>query len=198
MIGFQSIVSGWVSLCAELASAHRDVAVNDQQLLSGDVELATEFIWFPVYYSESFVVWVKNGLQKLQFGLQPRNRHLLLISNHQAAGWGEVGAGCGRAVESGLRISHISVRTTTQGWRVRSSVNTVTGIWQYWQCSTQILNHLIVFYFICGFVIFLLFHEIRPQQPPKATWPVRVGCCGGYFIYCHLFDHNKNNIYSVF
>lgn len=48
MIWFQLIVSGRVSLCAELAWTHRDVAVNDQQLLSGYVELAAEFIGFPV------------------------------------------------------------------------------------------------------------------------------------------------------
>lgn len=60
MIWFQSIDSGCVSLCAALAWTHRDVAVNDQQLLSCYVELATELIGFPVYYSESFVVWVKD------------------------------------------------------------------------------------------------------------------------------------------
>lgn len=60
MIRFQLIVSGWVSLCAELAWTHRDVAVNDQQLLPCYVELTTEFVGFPVYYSETFVVWVKN------------------------------------------------------------------------------------------------------------------------------------------
>lgn len=180
MIWFQSIVSGWFSSCAVLAWTHRDVAVNDQQLLSCYVKLATEFVGFPVYYSESFVVRVKNGLQKLQFGLQPRNRHLLLISNHQAAGRGEVGAECDRAVELGLGISHISVRTTTKGWRVRSLVNTVSGIWQYWRCTTEItfkyFNHL-VFYCVC-FLCVTLHNFIWKSvldlrgllRPPEVPW----------------------------
>ena len=54
------MAAGLACAQAELAWTHRDVAVNDQQLLSCYVELATEFVGFPVYYSESFVVWVKN------------------------------------------------------------------------------------------------------------------------------------------
>lgn len=118
----EQTVGGGVSLCAAPASTHRDVAVDDQQLLPGHVELAAEFVGFPVDYSETLVVWVEDRLQELQLGLQPRHRHLLLISNQQAAGRGEVGAGCDRAVESGLRISHVSVRTTTKSWGVRLTV----------------------------------------------------------------------------
>lgn len=49
----------WVSSAA-LASTHRNVAVNYKQLLSCYVKLATKLIWFPVDYSESLVIWVKN------------------------------------------------------------------------------------------------------------------------------------------
>ena len=41
-------------------AAHRDVAVDDQQLLSGHVKLAAQLVRFPIYYSESLVVRVKN------------------------------------------------------------------------------------------------------------------------------------------
>lgn len=66
------------------SDSHRDVAVDDEQLVSGHVELAAQLVRLPVDDSEAFVIRVENGLQKLQLGLQSRNRHLpLLISGHQ-------------------------------------------------------------------------------------------------------------------
>lgn len=62
--------------------------MDDQKLFTSNVELTTELVGLPVDDSEAFVVWIEDGLQKLQFGLQPRNRHLPLISG-RAAGEGE-------------------------------------------------------------------------------------------------------------
>lgn len=39
---------------------HRDVAVNDQQLLPRHIKLAAKLVGLPVDYSEPFVVWVKD------------------------------------------------------------------------------------------------------------------------------------------
>lgn len=75
-------VFGWC--VAALCSSYRDVAVNNEQLLSGHVKLAAQLIRLPVDDSEALVVRVENGLQKLQLGLQSRYRHLpLLISGHR-------------------------------------------------------------------------------------------------------------------
>lgn len=67
-----------------LVRSYRDVAVDDEQLLSGHVELAAQLVRLPVQNPEALVIRVENGLQKLQLGLQSRNRHVpLLISGHQ-------------------------------------------------------------------------------------------------------------------
>lgn len=60
--------------------SYRDIAVDNKQLLSGHVKLAAQLIRLPVDDPEAFVVRVENGLEKLQLGLQSRNRHLALIS----------------------------------------------------------------------------------------------------------------------
>lgn len=64
--------------------------MDDQKLFTSNVELTTELVGLPVDDSEAFVVWIEDGLQKLQFGLQPRNRHLPLISSRAAGEGGEV------------------------------------------------------------------------------------------------------------
>ncbi len=69
----KGVVGGVVSLGLVLFAcklhtadeSYRDVAVNNQQLFSRHIELAAQFIGFPVDYSESLMVWVKNGLQEL-------------------------------------------------------------------------------------------------------------------------------------
>lgn len=60
--------------------SYRDIAVDNEQLLSSHIKLAAQLIGFPVDDPEAFVVRVENGLEKLQLGLQSRNRHLALIS----------------------------------------------------------------------------------------------------------------------
>lgn len=64
----------------EVGVPYRDIAVDNEKLLSGHVKLATQLIRLPVDDPEAFVVCVENGLEKLQLGLQSRNRHLALIS----------------------------------------------------------------------------------------------------------------------
>lgn len=59
---------------------YRDIAVDNEQLLSSHIKLAAQLIGLPVDDPEAFVVRVENGLEKLQLGLQSRNRHLALIS----------------------------------------------------------------------------------------------------------------------
>lgn len=65
---------------ASVSRSYRDIAVDNEQLLSGHVKLAAQLIGLPVDDPEAFVVRVENGLEKLQLGLQSRNRHLALIS----------------------------------------------------------------------------------------------------------------------
>lgn len=69
-----------------LRFSYRDVAVYDQQFFPSHIELATQLIWFPVDNSKALVIWVKNGLEKLELGLQPRHRHLPLISGRATGG----------------------------------------------------------------------------------------------------------------
>jgi len=77
------VVMTSVCVCVRCRS-YRDVAVDDEQLLSGHVELAAQLVRLPVQNPEALVIRVENGLQKLQLGLQSRNRHVpLLISGHQ-------------------------------------------------------------------------------------------------------------------
>lgn len=71
-----------------LLSPYRNITVDDEQLLPGYVKLTAQLVGLPVDDAETFVVWIKNGLQKLQFGLQTRHRHLPRISG-RAAGKGE-------------------------------------------------------------------------------------------------------------
>ena len=62
------------------------------------------------------MVWIKNGLQKLQFGLQPRHRHLPCISGW-AAGEGEKS---GLSLVSQLKPKfpgHDLVINVARGWR---------------------------------------------------------------------------------
>lgn len=47
------------------SSSYRDVAMYYQEFFTGHIELAIEFIWLPVDNSKTFVVLVKNRLQKL-------------------------------------------------------------------------------------------------------------------------------------
>lgn len=78
--GFDAAVFFKVT-CKWMFLSYRDIAVNNEQLLSGNVKLAAQLIRLPVDDPEPLVVRVENGLQKLQLGLQSRNRHLpLLIS----------------------------------------------------------------------------------------------------------------------
>lgn len=42
--------------------SYRDVAVDDEQLVSGNVKLAAQLVRFPVEDPEALVVRVKNGL----------------------------------------------------------------------------------------------------------------------------------------
>ncbi len=72
---------------AACSPSYRDVAVDDEQMVSGNVKLAAQLVGFPVEDPEALVVRIKNGLQKLQLGLQSRNRHLpLLISGGRENG----------------------------------------------------------------------------------------------------------------
>ena len=82
---------------------HRDVTVDDQQLLPRHVELAAQLVGLPVDDAESLVVRVENGLQELQLGLQPRHRHVPPRISGRAAGGGRGSAG-GRPRWSG-RVS---------------------------------------------------------------------------------------------
>ena len=76
-----------------MPSTHRDVTVDNQQLLPRHVELAAQFVGLPVDDPESFVVRVENGLQELQLGLKPRHRHVPPRISGRAAGGGRGSAG---------------------------------------------------------------------------------------------------------
>lgn len=65
----QGLVGGVVSLGLALFAckpthgadgSYRDVAVNNQQLFSRHIKLAAQFVWLPVDYSKSLMVWVKD------------------------------------------------------------------------------------------------------------------------------------------
>lgn len=76
--------SGW----AFKPRSYRDITVDNQQLFPCYVKLAAQFVGLPVNDPESFVIRIENGLQKLQFGLQPRHRHLPRISGRSRWGGG--------------------------------------------------------------------------------------------------------------
>lgn len=82
------------------SASYREVAVDDQQLVSGNVKLAAQLVRLPVEDPEALVVRVEDGLQKLQLGLQSRHRHLpLLISERER-----------RTKEEELRTVSVDVR----------------------------------------------------------------------------------------
>lgn len=56
----QAAAGGQAGWLAGWPRTHRDVAVDDQQLLPRHVKLAAQLVGLPVDYSEPLVVWVED------------------------------------------------------------------------------------------------------------------------------------------